>query len=124
MDAAKKVPYVILVADDEPMVRKVAVAMLEGQGYTVLTADDGHEALKIIREYPSIVDLVLCDIRMPGPSGVELRNLIFKEWPETSVAVMSGDTSSAEVPSNVPCLSKPFTVGELRERLRELLRLG
>ena len=58
--------FVILVADDEATVRQVTVAMLAGQGYTVLTAEDGHQALRILREYPGIVDLVLCDIRMPG----------------------------------------------------------
>ena len=78
--------------------------MLERQGYLVLTAESGHRALEILEEFPSRVDLVFCDIKMPGPSGLELRRLILKDRPQATVVLLSGDTSFTGIPADVPTL--------------------
>jgi CheY-like chemotaxis protein len=117
----KKAPFVILVADDDAMIRDLAVAMLGDATFVVLTAKTGHEALEILNNNPGDVHLALCNIRMPGPSGMELRNLILKDRPRTAVALFSGDTSFSGIPDDVPLLEKPFTAGQFRERVRELL---
>ena len=114
-------PHVVLIADDEKVVRQVTVAMLEREGYTILTAASGEQAIHALEEFPGTVDLALCDIRMPGPSGLELRSLILKQRPETKVVLLSGDTSFNGVPAEVPTLSKPFTVEEFRKRVRLFL---
>jgi CheY-like chemotaxis protein len=116
--------FVILVADDEPVVRQVAAAMLEREGYNVLLAASGEEALRVLNEFRGTVHLVLCDIRMPPPSGLELRSLILKQRPATEVALLSGDTSFSGVPADVPRMAKPFTLHSFRKQVRELLGPG
>jgi CheY-like chemotaxis protein len=116
--------FVILVADDEPMVRKVAAAMLEREGYKALLAETGQEAVRVLSEYRGAVHLVLCDIRMPGPSGLELRNLILEQWPATKVVLLSGDTSFDGIPDDVLKMAKPFTLDFFRKEILDLLGLG
>jgi two-component system response regulator AtoC len=60
----------ILVVDDEENMRHMLSLLLSRNGYEVLTAEGGEEALKILRDVP--VDLILCDVRMPGMDGLEL----------------------------------------------------
>jgi signal transduction histidine kinase/FixJ family two-component response regulator len=78
----------LLLADDEEGIRTVLGIALADSGYAVLTAENGHEALKIFREAaPSIV---LTDIKMPGLDGIELLRLIKAERPETEVIMITG----------------------------------
>jgi len=80
--------YTLLLVDDEESIRKVLAISLSDSGYTVLTAKDGREALRIFRaESPPIV---LTDIKMPGMTGVELLSRIKKESPDTEVIMISG----------------------------------
>jgi CheY-like chemotaxis protein len=109
----------ILVIDDERVVRKVAAQMLENAGYAVLTAENGYQALELSTQFLCPIQLILCDVRMPGLGGVELREMFLKLRPETPVILMSGDISSGIVPDGIPCFSKPFTSSQLRERVRE-----
>jgi signal transduction histidine kinase len=78
----------ILLVDDEPGIRKVLEISLSDIGYTVLTAKNGEEALKIFKnESPP---LVLTDIKMPGMDGIQLLQKIKKENPETEVIMITG----------------------------------
>ncbi len=78
----------ILAIDDDPLVRQSIVMYLEDCGYEVLEAEDGDEGVAIYREHQP--DLILCDIRMPGMSGMEVLELVTKESPETPVIMISG----------------------------------
>src|SRR5438876_786656 len=73
-------PATILVVDDEPANRELMVALLEPQGYAVLTAEDGQEALDLFANHPP--DLVLLDVMMPRLDGVEVCRRL-KNNPET-----------------------------------------
>ncbi len=78
----------LLLADDEPGIRKVLGLTLIDRGYHVLTAENGEEALKVFkRERPSIV---FTDIKMPGMDGIELLRKIKQADPETEVIMISG----------------------------------
>ncbi|MCP4692938.1 MAG: response regulator, partial [Desulfobacterales bacterium] len=78
----------ILLADDEPGIRKVLGIALVDSGYDVVYAENGEDALRVFREErPSIV---LTDIKMPGIDGVELLRLIKEENPDTEVIMISG----------------------------------
>ena len=122
MSVGEHGPVTILVADDESMVRAVTVAMLETLGYRVLTAENGHRAVQIADSFPGDIHVAFCDIRMEGPSGVDLRNRILRDRPGTKVVLWSGDTSFARVPDDVPKFPKPFTLDQIDRCIRNLLR--
>jgi two-component system cell cycle sensor histidine kinase/response regulator CckA len=112
--------FVILIADDEKIVRSVVSAMLEGQGYTVLTAENGQQVVESVMTYSGDIHLVLCDAQMRLPSGEALRELIMRHRPATKVVLLSGTGIRADVPT----FPKPFTVGQLRQLVREMLQVG
>ena len=111
---------VILVVDDEVMIRNVARLVLERESYFILTAHDGEEALHLSREFPGTIHGVLSDVRMPKMDGLQLRERILKDRPGIPILLMSGCVD-APPPSNVPFLAKPFDPPLLIGRIRQLL---
>jgi CheY-like chemotaxis protein len=89
----------LLVVDDEPSIREVTSAMLAEQGYEVLTAEDGQEALEVLPRFRP--DLVVTDLRMPRLSGFELLEIIRKQFPGLPVIAVSGEYSGNELPPNL-----------------------
>ena len=78
----------ILVVDDEPLARLAIGRILGRQGYEVMEAADGWEALDFLSNWR--FDLVLTDVRMPNLDGADLAAQIHINWPETPVILMSG----------------------------------
>ncbi len=118
-------PARILVVDDEESMRVTLAANLELEGYEVVEASGGDEALRLSRERP--VDVVLADIRMPGLHGVELHRHLRREQPELPVVLMTAfaqeslvDEALAEGVFTV--LQKPFDVAHLLRTLRSAVR--
>src|SRR5579872_1244282 len=109
---------VILLADDEPVVRNVASIVLDAEGYFVLAAADGEEALQLSRRFPGNIHLLLSDIRMPRLDGLGLRDCIAAERPATKILLMSGQT---DLPALQPFLRKPFNPVELKQAVRRTL---
>ena len=110
---------VILLADDEVLIRNVARKVLQSAGYFVMAANDGEEALNISRQYPGTIHALLSDVNMPNLDGLELREQILVERPETKVLLMSGQL---EPPAeSIPFLRKPFGSLVLKERIHQLL---
>jgi PAS domain S-box-containing protein len=85
---------VVLVVDDEQIVRDMAQRVLERHGYTVLVADGGLAAIDILKRRPGKVDMVLLDLSMPGMSGEETLPELRKIRPEVKVLVSSGYSES------------------------------
>jgi CheY-like chemotaxis protein len=85
---------VILVVEDEPLVADIAARILEDEGYRVLTAQSGQEALDLSRAYEGAIDLMLTDVMMPGMRGTELAKKLLMERPAMKVVYMSGYTGS------------------------------
>ena len=114
---------VILVADDEEMIHQVITILLQGQGYVVLSAFDGLEALEVSRQYPGTIDLVITDVEMPRLNGIELCLRLLEERPGIKVIVMSGRTEHENVRQsvNTPFLLKPFRGETLLASVREML---
>jgi two-component system cell cycle sensor histidine kinase/response regulator CckA len=110
---------VVLIAEDDVMVRNMACIALEDEGYFVLTAGDGEEALSMSRQFPGTIHALLSDVKMPNLDGLELRKTILTERPEIRILLMSGYTERPV--ENIPVLLKPFGVGVLTQRMRELL---
>jgi CheY-like chemotaxis protein len=108
-----------LIAEDDVMVRNVVRIALEEEGYFVLAAGDGEQALSLSRQFPGTIHALLSDVEMPNLDGLELRKIILTERPGIKVLLMSGFTESPV--ENIPVLAKPFVVGVLTQRMRELL---
>ena len=78
----------ILVVDDEDSLRSVLSNELSGAGYDVATAVDGNEAITAVQNKK--LDLVLLDIKMPGPDGFEVLKFIKKDFPRVKVIMLTG----------------------------------
>ena len=103
----------ILVVDDEVSLRQVLVRQLRSEGYNVVEAGYGLEALAVARSSAEPIDLVLSDIVMPGMIGTELAQRLLAEHPGIRVVLMSAHTldpvtASGDRVANVPVLAKPF----------------
>ena len=81
---------VILVADDEALIRNLVTLLLQHEGYFVLSAADGREGLELSRQYPGTIDLLITDVQMPRMNGTDLCGHLLEERPGIKVLVMSG----------------------------------
>ena len=113
----------LLLIEDEKNVLVFASRILERQGYRVLEAPDGSEALKLSEEFSGNIDLVLSDVVMPRMSGPDFARKMSSLRPETKILFMSGylaDHSEA-LPSGGSFLQKPFTSVDLVSKVRQML---
>jgi len=115
--------YVVLVAEDDALVRNLINAVLLRDGYSVLLASDGQEALEVSRGYSGEIDLLLSDVLMPRMNGLNLARSLKAERPGIRSLLMSGKLGSETIcPSaEMDFLRKPFVPDELRRKMRELL---
>jgi len=115
----------ILVVDDEPVVRTLVVSTLKREGYRVLDAESGADALQIAATAPGRIDMLLTDVNMPGMTGAELATHLARTRRGVKVLVMSGysaDPVAVEGLSEpVALLAKPFTPRDLKRKIREVL---
>jgi len=116
----------ILVAEDEPGVRKLVCDALEQLGYTVLAAGDGDEALRVLEQHSQPVHLLLTDVIMPLMIGRDLAMRVQSVKPEAKVVYMSGYTDDALAfhgfpQPNTGFIQKPFTVSTLAGEIRRVL---
>lgn len=124
-DANPTTKPTVLVAEDEVMLRVVAVEVLSDAGYRVLEAGDGDVALKVLQENANI-DLLITDIKMPGLTGYQLAEAGMALRPRLKVLLMTGYTQEP-VPakmaaSGVKVLYKPFDIDELPHLAGEILK--
>ncbi|MBZ0120374.1 MAG: response regulator, partial [Sandaracinaceae bacterium] len=115
----------VLVAEDEPPVRRVVQRILEGAGFEVLIAADGEQALATLRERRD-VELLLTDVVMPRMGGVELAAAACALVPDLEVVFMSGYVADAfegaALPATTSLVAKPFTAAQLLDAVDGALR--
>ena len=117
---------VVLVIDDESVVRTVAKRALERSGYTVLLADGGPAAINMLKRHPGKIDMAVLDLSMPGMSGEETLPEIRKVRPELKVFVSSG-YSEVEAMTMFKgqrvtgFIQKPYTAAALTETVKRAL---
>jgi CheY-like chemotaxis protein len=119
-------PPVILVVDDDDGVRQVTAKVLAREGYRVLQAGEGTEALKVAREHAGPLDLLLTDVVMPGMNGRELGERLAEVRPETRLLYMSAYTEDEVLlrgirVAEVAFLNKPFSLETLASAVRRAL---
>jgi nitrogen-specific signal transduction histidine kinase/CheY-like chemotaxis protein len=117
---------IILIAEDAEPLLKLAKMFLESNGYRVITATNGDDAIRVAREYDGPIDLLLSDVVMPGMNGRELAKHLAPLQPTMKVLYMSGYTDSAIADHGVLeagtyLLRKPFTEEALTQKVREVL---
>jgi len=113
----------ILLAEDEPGVRKFTCQILEKHGYTVLTASNGREALHAAREFRGEIHLLLTDVVMPQMGGAELAAAFAASHPSTRILCMSGYSERLwpEAKTARNYIQKPFTPAALLHQVRYVL---
>jgi two-component system cell cycle sensor histidine kinase/response regulator CckA len=112
----------ILFADDDGQVQSFVAKLLKTQGYNVITATDGKDALQKARDFDGKIHLLLSDIEMPGMTGIELAIQLNRERPDTKILMISGLDSGLLVLNNGwQFLPKPFLSDMLRDRIRDFL---
>ncbi len=116
----------LLLVEDEPQVRESVRRLLESQGYTVLEAQNGEDALQLYDRNAAGIDLVVTDVTMPGISGYELVQRLRSRAPGLRVLFMSGyadraPASNGGISTGTGFVQKPFDVKTLMQRVREVL---
>ena len=115
---------VVLVADDDSNVRDVVCRYLEDAGYETLSASDGEEALRILHASVRPINLLVCDVRMPGIGGPELAELVDGKQPGIGILFITGSE-----PPVIPeqhrerwdYLLKPLKQAALARKVRAML---
>jgi CheY-like chemotaxis protein/two-component sensor histidine kinase len=116
----------VLIVEDDKEVRGLAARILENQGYKVLEASQGSEALPLCKEHQKPIHLMLTDVVMPGLDGRELAERAKSFHPGMKVLYMSGYTENTIIHHGVlekglNYIQKPFTVDGLARKVREVL---
>jgi len=117
----------VLVAEDEELVRQIIANTLNDNGYKVIEASNGKEALTICGKYEGKIHLLITDVIMPGIQGPSLAKKILSMCPEISVLFISGYTNGAAEKLELLeyenyFLEKPFTPNKLLSKIREILQ--
>jgi len=116
----------VLVVEDEDAVRLIVRRVLRDQGYEILEARDGNEALRVCAQKGDAIDLVLSDVIMPGMGGRELSRSLAASRPGLPILFMSGYNDDGELAGSgadlgTGVLAKPFTAETLATQVREAL---
>ena len=117
---------VVLVAEDEPMVRSIMARTLSDCGYTVLEAADGHEALALVESRAGQVSLIVADVVMPDMGGRQMAARLSERWPKVPVLFTSGYTGLDVVRRGLleegrEFVQKPLDPEALARKVREMV---
>ena len=119
----------ILVIDDDPSIVSALARLLQRDGHTVETADNGQQALARLRAHP--YDLILCDLRMPDLDGPAFYDILTRQYPSMCprVIFLTGDTLSLESQAFLErsgrlWLPKPFNAAAVRSVIAQALHMG
>jgi DNA-binding NtrC family response regulator len=117
-------PFTVLLAEDEPMLRRVVGVTLRHGGFLVIEAADGDAGLEVLQSEASI-DMLLTDVKMPGLNGYQLAEAGLSLRPAMKVMLMTGFADEA-IPdaireASIPILRKPFNFENLASSVREMI---
>ena len=118
-------PFTVMLVDDEPMIRTLGRTILEDQGYRVLLAADGEEAVEAYRREPGRVDLVILDLTMPRLNGRDACRQLVQIDPNVRVLLSSGyapDTAGAvQEPGVKGFVAKPYRPADLAAVVKQMI---
>lgn len=122
MPSSRRHKAIVLVVEDEPILRMMAVDIVEEGGFEAIEASDANEAIAIL-EARHDIRLVFTDVDMPGGmDGLKLAAAIRDRWPPIEVIVTSGKAlpEGIDLPARVIFIPKPFDMKRLRSALQRL----
>ena len=118
-----RLPLVVLIVEDEMMLRMRVVDMVEDAGYVPVEAVDADEAMAILQSRSDIV-LMLTDVQMPGSmNGLQLAHAVHERWPPIKIILASGQLklSGSDIPQDSRFFGKPLQSDEIIAEMREML---
>jgi len=118
-----RIPAVVLIVEDDMVLRMLAVDMVTDAGYTPLEALDAAEAFVILESRTDIA-LMCTDIQMPGKiDGVGLAHAVHERWPTIGIIVVSGqlDLPHLDLPPRSRFIGKPLNAGEVIAEMRDMI---
>jgi len=104
----------VLVVEDIPQIRAIAIQLFEELGCRVFNAYNGQQALKLLQAHPDI-QVLFADVRMPGMSGTELAEAAQRLRPDLRIVLTSGYVGAKDVPAHIPFVPKPWRVDAIAE---------
>jgi CheY-like chemotaxis protein len=119
-------PKIVLVVEDEMLLRMQAVNMVEDAGYTSVEAADADEAFAILESRTDIA-LLFTDVQMPGSmDGLRLAHAVHRRWPPIKIILVSGqlNLSSSDIPLDSRFFSKPLVSGKMVAQMRDMIGHG
>ena len=119
----------VLIADDEESMRVLTARAIGMDGHTIVTAQDGAEALDILQREDGAFDLLLTDIQMPVMDGIALALTAARDFPRITILLMTGYADQRERASNLDAIAhdvitKPFSVATIRAAVADALKAG
>ena len=116
----------LLIVENEAAIRNLLQMALRKNGYTVLAAESGREALDLVRDHSGPIHLLITDVMMPDIDGPELVRRLSSIRPDTRTLFMSGYMDDAlgdqgVLPANVNFIQKPFSPRAFAQKVREIL---
>ena len=118
-----RLTQVVLVVEDEMLLRMKVVDMVEDAGYVSVEAVDADEAMAVLQSRSDIA-LLLTDVQMPGSmNGLELAHMVHERWPPIKIILASGQLklSGSEIPLDSRFFGKPLQSAEIIAEMREML---
>jgi CheY-like chemotaxis protein len=117
------VPAVVLVVEDEMLLRMRAVDMVQDAGFTSVEAVDADEAVAILESRPDIA-LLFTDIQMPGSmDGLKLAHAVHQRWPPIKIILVSGQLKLAniDIPADSRFFGKPIEARQLIAEMQDMI---
>jgi CheY-like chemotaxis protein len=121
-----KIPPIVLIVEDDMILRMRSVDIVEDAGYTPVEAVDADEALGILQSRSDIA-LLFTDIQMPGSmDGLQLAHAVYERWPQLKIILVSGQLklSSAEIPRDSRFFGKPLVPGQIITEMQDMIGLA
>ena len=125
MASERSVP-IVLVVEDDIMLRMRAVDIVEDAGYASVEAVDADEAFSVLQSRSDIA-LLFTDIQMPGTmDGLQLAHAVYERWPRLKIILVSGrlKLSSAHIPRDSRFFGKPFVSGQIIAEMHDMIGFG
>jgi CheY-like chemotaxis protein len=112
----------LLVVEDDHIVRMLIVDVLEELEFKVLEADGSEQALEIIKDSTQQIDLMMTDVGLPVMDGRELAREARSLRPALPILFASGYAESIDVPEGMHVIGKPFSIDQLRDKVKGILQ--
>jgi CheY-like chemotaxis protein len=112
---------IILVVEDDAIVRMLIVDVLEELEFKVLEADGSEQALEFLNDEGQYIDLMMTDVGLPIMDGRELATQARILRPELPILFASGYVESIDVPKGMHVIGKPFSIDQLRDKVKGML---